>query len=89
MRKQLYDKKVNSVHNEKDDLIVVKNETGCKIAPIYKRTYVVLEDLECNVKVNINNKTDLIHKNGRLPAIPNTAPDVTPLSILSIHFYNI
>ena len=65
-------KKLNSVHYNKDDLLLVKNEVGGKLSPLYNGPFSVLEDLGCNVKISKNNKIDIVHKNRTKPFVSNT-----------------
>lgn len=62
-QKQYYDKTTNPIVYEKDSLILVKNETGRKLHPLYEGPYIVIEDLGCNVKIQKNNKYEIVHKN--------------------------
>lgn len=62
-RKHNFDKTVNPVNYNKNDLILLRNPSNDKTQPIYLGPYVVLKDLGTNVKVMINNKVETIHKN--------------------------
>lgn len=68
-RKNVYDKSVNPVTYAKDDLILVRNETANKLDCLYDGPFVVIEDIEPNVKILKNNKIDIIHKNRTKPFI--------------------
>uniref|UniRef100_A0A8D8AV99 (northern house mosquito) hypothetical protein n=1 Tax=Culex pipiens TaxID=7175 RepID=A0A8D8AV99_CULPI len=46
-----------------NDLVLVRNETGSKLEQKFDGPYKVLEDLCVNLKIQINNKIDIIHKN--------------------------
>lgn len=63
IRKIKYDITSNPITYKKDDLILVKNETGNKFQPIYSGPYVVVKDESPNVQILKNNKLELIHKN--------------------------
>lgn len=63
----MYDRSVNSIKYQKDDLLLLKNETGRKVDPLFEGPYKVIEDLGCNVKISKNNKIDLVHKNRTKP----------------------
>lgn len=62
-RKLLYDEKINPITYKTGDLILVKNESGNKLDNIYEGPYTVIEDISPNVKINKNDKIDVIHKN--------------------------
>lgn len=63
----MYDKSINSIKYQENDLILLKNETGRKLDVIFEGPYRVIQDLGCNVKINKNNKTELVHKNRTRP----------------------
>lgn len=62
-RKQQYDKNVNPITYKKDDLLLLKNETGNKLNSIYSGPYKVLRDLTPNVEIIKNGHVDVVHKN--------------------------
>ena len=66
-RKELYDKSVNSIVYQENDLILLKNETGRKLDAIFEGPFSVKEDLGSNVKIFKNNKIELVHKNRTRP----------------------
>lgn len=61
-RKLAYDKKCNPVTYNKDDLVLVKSERTKKLDNIFEGPYIVLEDMGPNVKIQKQNKIELIHK---------------------------
>lgn len=62
-RKQIYDKYVNPVKYKKNDLVLIKSETGDKLSAVFQGPYKVLEDCAPNVRVLKNDKEYLVHKN--------------------------
>ena len=62
-RKIKYDHRINPIVYKKNDLILVKNETGNKFANIYSGPYIVIKDMPPNVEILKNNKIDVVHKN--------------------------
>lgn len=62
-RKESYDCKINPISYKINDLILVKNETGSKLDPIYLGPYKVVKDVPPNVEIIKNNKISVIHKN--------------------------
>ena len=62
-RKIYYDKYVNPVTYNVDDLILVKNEIGTKMDSLYSGPYKVVRDVTPNVEILKNGKIDIIHKN--------------------------
>ena len=62
-RKLSYDKNINPIVYKKDDLILIKSETGGKLDELYQGPFVVLEDIGPNVKILKNKKVDVVHKN--------------------------
>lgn len=62
-RKVKYDKYVNPITYNKDDLILVKSETGGKLDELFNGPFVVLEDMGPNVKISKDKKIDIVHKN--------------------------
>lgn len=66
-RKRSYDKSANPVQYIKDDLILIRKETGNKLSEIYEGPFKVIEDLSPNVKVRINRKEAIVHKNRTKP----------------------
>lgn len=63
IRKLYYDKNCNPVKYKTGDLILVKNETGTKLEPLFSGPYKVIEDLSPNVKIFKGKKCIIIHKN--------------------------
>ncbi|KAG7310106.1 hypothetical protein JYU34_004645 [Plutella xylostella] len=68
-RKEMYDKSANPIVYAKDDLVLLKNETGRKLDPLFDGPYTVLEDVDCNVKVIKDGKVQLVHKNRTKPYV--------------------
>lgn len=66
-RKVTYDKTANSVNYKKDDLVLVKKETGNKLSEIYEGPYTVIEECSPNVKILRNRKEITVHKNRTKP----------------------
>lgn len=66
-RKELYDKSVNPIVYQENDLILLKNETGRKLDAIFEGPFRVKDDLGCNIRIYKNNKIDLVHKNRTRP----------------------
>lgn len=62
-RKNVYDKNLNSKSYKKDDLILVKNEIGNKLDPVYLGPYKVIKDTPPNVEIIKNGKLECVHKN--------------------------
>lgn len=62
-RKEKYDSKINPVYYKKGDYLLVKNPSGDKLDSIYQGPYLVVEDLNCNVKIIKKGKEEIIHKN--------------------------
>lgn len=62
-RKILYDNNVRPIVYNKNDMVLLKNQTGDKLDPIYIGPYLVLEDLSPNVKILRNGKEYVTHKN--------------------------
>lgn len=62
-RKINYDNHINPILYKSGDLVLVKNEVGNKLSNLYSGPYKVIKDLSPNVKIEINGKTDIIHKN--------------------------
>lgn len=62
-RKCAYDKNSKSTVYEKDDLILLKNETGTKMDRVFHGPYSIVEDCGPNVKLLKDNKIELVHKN--------------------------
>jgi hypothetical protein len=63
LRKNYYDKQANSMTYKKDDLVLVKEETGKKFDNLFRGPFKVIEDAGVNVKLDLDGKIDLIHKN--------------------------
>lgn len=62
-RKLKYDEHIRPTKYKKGDNILIKSETGNKLTNLYTGPYKVIQDLSPNVEVNINGKSDIIHKN--------------------------
>lgn len=62
-RKCTWDRKCNPVQYEKDDLILIKNETGKKLNKLYLGPYKVISVNEPNVTVTKSGKIETVHKN--------------------------
>lgn len=62
-RKIYYDKYTNPISYKVNDLILVKNETGNKLCPLFSGPYTVINDKPPNVEILKNNKVELVHKN--------------------------
>lgn len=62
-RKNKYDEKVKTVVYKKDDLVLLKNETGNKLSELYSGPYSVIRDLSPNVELLMNGKSNIVHKN--------------------------
>lgn len=63
VRKCKFDKYLKPIMYKKDDMLLVRNESGNKFSEVYCGPFKVLEDLEPNVKILRNNKEEIIHKN--------------------------
>lgn len=63
IRKENYDKSINPIVYKSGDFLLLKNETGSKLDTLYLGPYVVIEDLVSNVKINMNGKIVILHKN--------------------------
>lgn len=63
LRKQHYDKCINPVQYEKGSLVLLRNISDNKTQSIYLGPYLVLEDLEPNVKIQKDGKIEIVHKN--------------------------
>lgn len=61
-RKHVYDKKCNPITYKINDLVLIKNECTKKLDNIFEGPYRVLEDMGSNVKINKNDKVELVHK---------------------------
>lgn len=70
-RKQNYDKNVNQIKYIPNDMLLVKNETGGKLEPLYNGPYLVVEEQESNVVILKNGKVEIIHKNRTKPFVKN------------------
>lgn len=69
-RKRYYDKNVNTVTYNRNELILVRNETGNKLNELYKGPYMVVDDIGPNVKIKyMNGKIDIVNKNRTKPYI--------------------
>lgn len=62
-RKNKYDMGINPINYKKGDLLLLRNPSENKMEPIYLGPYLVLSDLDCNVKILKNGKEDVVHKN--------------------------
>lgn len=62
-RKDRYDRKSNIVNYKVGDQVLVTNETGNKMQPLFKGPYEVVEVNSPNIKISIDNKLIEIHKN--------------------------
>lgn len=62
-RKEKYDKNVNEIIYKNKDLILVKNEVGNKMSPVYNGPYSVIKDDSPNVIINVKGKHVTVHKN--------------------------
>lgn len=62
-RKSYYDKYVNPVKYNINDLVLVKNETGNKLDALYSGPYKVIKIMPPNVEIMKNGKIDVIHMN--------------------------
>lgn len=63
VRKSYYDKYVNPVKYNINDLVLVKNETGNKLDALYSGPYKVIKIMPPNVEIMKNGKIDVIHMN--------------------------
>lgn len=63
LRKVKYDENSRDIKFVKDDLVLIKNESGNKVEKLYNGPYKVLEDLVPNVKILKDNKIEIVHKN--------------------------
>lgn len=66
-RKEHYDCKINPTYYVKGDYILLRNPSKDKMQCIYLGPYLVLEDLNYNVKILKNGKEDIVHKNRTKP----------------------
>lgn len=62
-RTSKYNNNVNPITYKKGNYVLIRNPSDNKMDPIYLGPYLVLEDLNCNVKILKNNKEYTIHKN--------------------------
>lgn len=63
-RKEKYDLKTNTYKYKVGDLILVKNESGNKLEPIYKGPFMITDIIPPNLVINLKNETEeLIHMN--------------------------
>lgn len=62
-RKELYDRNINKVNYKAGDQILLKNESGTKLEPLYKGPYEVVEEKSPNIIIKIDNKLVEVHKN--------------------------
>lgn len=63
VRKNSYDKKMNSVKYRSGDLVLLKNQIGDKLDKIYLGPYEVIEEITPNIKIMKNGKEYVTHKN--------------------------
>lgn len=68
-RKDVWDKKCNSIKYQRGDLILIKNETGKKLDMLYKGPYKVISENGPNVTVEKDGKVDSVHKNRTKPYV--------------------
>jgi transposase InsO family protein len=61
--KSLYDRNVLPFVYKKDDLVLIKNETGKKLSKLYNGPFKVVEDQGPNVIILNKGKNETIHKN--------------------------
>lgn len=66
-RKYVYDMYTKPVRYEIGDMLLVRSEKDNKFEPLYLGPFKVVEDLNCNVKIERNGKTEIIHKNRTKP----------------------
>lgn len=62
-RKEIYDKKTKRINYKLGEKVLLKNDTGNKLEPLYKGPYEIAEDKSPNVVLNIDNKLVEVHKN--------------------------
>lgn len=67
LRKCYYDTYVNSTTYKPNDQLLLKNETGNKLTSLYSGPYRVIRDISPNVEIEINGKSDTVHKNRTKP----------------------
>lgn len=67
--KLYYDKSINPISYKNNDLILLKNETAKKLDKLYLGPFTVVEDLGSNVKILVNGKYDIVHKNRTKPFV--------------------
>lgn len=67
LRKCYYDTYVNSTTYKPNDQLLLKNETGNKLTSLYSGPYRVIRDISPNVEIEINGKSDTVHKNKTKP----------------------
>ena len=63
VRKQNYDKNVNIKTYDVNDLILIRNNIGNKITPLYEGPYRVVNDKNSNVEIEKKNRIVVVHKN--------------------------
>lgn len=68
-RKCYYDRRSNPVKYQKDDLILIRNESGKKIDKLFDGPYQVISEKEPNVIVLKNGKNETVHKNRTKPYV--------------------
>lgn len=62
-RKTKYDTAIKPVYYNKGDLLLLRNPSENKMDPIFLGPYLVVDDLDCNVKILKNGREDIVHKN--------------------------
>lgn len=66
-RKYVYDMYTKPVRYKIGDMLLVRSEKDNKFEPLYLGPFKVIEDLNCNVKIERNGKIEIIHKNRTKP----------------------
>lgn len=62
-RKLNYDKKSNEIDYRIGQLVLLRNDSGLKMDPLFKGPYEILEIKSPNVAIKVNNKITYVHKN--------------------------
>lgn len=62
-RKEQHDKSIKPIVYKPGDSLLLKNETGTKLDALYSGPYDVIIDLAPNVKINMDGKDVIVHKN--------------------------
>lgn len=68
-RKVIYDRQINPITYEKDDLILLKSESGNKLQSVYEGPFSVIKDDSPNVRISKNGKECVVHKNRTKPFV--------------------